>query len=524
MAKVGFELPNTAEVDETAWERIETLGCEVLKGRTYHRDAVLARAAGIAPEFLLRLAADHPVRLSEDADELSGAIERCQAAGLHVTVELTNEPNLMPHYREAGPEALLEDMRCLVAALRERWPDVPLIGPPLAVEPGEASPGSHLRFARVLLAPDALPVDGHALHHYWEGEAGRRSLAFWDHPWTLASLVPDRPVWITEVGDSSKDGWARKAPRLLEAMLRVDGDPRFAAFIIFIAVGTVEWERFVPPLEVCRWLRTELDAERRSRRSVGGSRTAPTATTERRMADHRVAFEAAGAFGSREGARPRLIVIHATRSGDAGNSPEQELQGTLRWFLDSRGRPDQRTWASAHDVIAADGTRHACLDPERMAWHAGYLNPFSIGIEVAQPTREAPFPEAQVAATAARVRQLCVEYGIPMVRVMSEAESGVIGHEDTAQGRALGKSDPGDAARGGRWDWGAFMALVGEEAGTEGVPGLPNTSEVQAYLDAAWGKTLETERTATALMRLQGEVRDYLILIKRELELRDRLH
>ena len=107
---------------------------------------------------------------------------------------------------------------------------------------------------------------------------------------------------------------------------------------------------------------------------------------------------------------------------------------------------------------------------------------------------------------------------------MSEAESGVIGHEDTAQGRALGKSDPGDAARGGRWDWGAFMALVGEEAGTEGVPGLPNTSEVQAYLDAAWGKTLETERTATALMRLQGEVRDYLILIKRELELRDRLH
>jgi len=206
-----------------------------------------------------------------------------------------------------------------------------------------------------------------ALHHYWEGEAGRRSLAFWDHPWTLASLVPDRPVWMTEVGDSSNDGWEQKAPRLLEAMLRVDGDPRFAAFIIFIAGGTVEWERFVPPLEVCPWLRTELDTEWGGRTLAtdrqGDQPVAPTGN----VADHREAFEAAGAFGSRERARPRLIVIHATRSGHSGNSPEQELQGTLRWFLDSHRRPDQRTWASAHDVIAADGTRHACLDPERMA-------------------------------------------------------------------------------------------------------------------------------------------------------------
>ncbi len=525
MAKVGFELPNTREVEEAAWQRVKALGCEVLKGRTYHSDAVLARAAALTPEFLLRLAADHPVRLPDDVDELSGAIGRCQAAGLHVTVELTNEPNLMSRYRDAGPETLLEDLRRFVAAFRDRWPKVALIGPPLAVEPDEASPDAHLRFARVS-APEALPVDGQALHYYWEGEAGRRSAAFWDHPWTLASLAGERPLWVTEAGDTSQGSWEQKAPRLLEAMLRVDGDPRFAAFVIFIAGGTVEWERFVPPVEVCRWLRASLDEDRRSRRGEGGSRTAPTGTTERGMADHRAAFEAAGAFDSRPStgsgrAVPRLIVIHATRSGRTGNPPERELQGTLRWFLDSRRRPDEGTWASAHDVIAADGTRHACLDPELMAWHAGYLNAFSIGIEVVQPTRDTPVTQAQIAATAARVRELCVGYGIPMVRVMSEAERGVIGHEDTAQGRALGKSDPGDAAHGGRWDWERFMTLLREEAEAHGRAPLGDESggRILAYLDAAWGKTEEAERAATALIRLQGEVRDYLILIKRELGL-----
>lgn len=73
-------------------------------------------------------------------------------------------------------------------------------------------------------------------------------------------------------------------------------------------------------------------------------------------------------YSSREGAGPRMIVLHYT--ADAG--------GAVDWFRDPRSR------ASAHFVLARDGSVVQMVDLDETAWHAGdyKINRESVGIEV----------------------------------------------------------------------------------------------------------------------------------------------
>lgn len=153
--------------------------------------------------------------------------------------------------------------------------------------------------------------------------------------------------------------------------------------------------------------------------------------------------------------RLRLIVIHSTRSGRTTQAdgspwtPEDELAATIGWF--------QNAWAqaSAHLVVAANGDWWYCVPWDRAAWHAGFLNQRSIGIELTQPTIENPFTDIQIARTAEAVRWLCNQFSIPPRHTKHDWQSGIIGHEETSQGRSYGKSDPGPL-----FPWEAFMGLV----------------------------------------------------------------
>lgn len=151
------------------------------------------------------------------------------------------------------------------------------------------------------------------------------------------------------------------------------------------------------------------------------------------------------------GTKPDLVIIHCTRSG-LDHIPDTELQRTLTWFKDPESE------ASAHLVQHDNGDWWYCVPWTRKAYGAGYLNNRALHIELVQAKADVPFSDIAIQRLGDAVVWLCGLYGIPKVRVMDETKSGIIGHEDTAQGRAAGKSDPGPM-----FDWPTFMRSIGGE-------------------------------------------------------------
>lgn len=137
------------------------------------------------------------------------------------------------------------------------------------------------------------------------------------------------------------------------------------------------------------------------------------------------------------------VIVHATRGGSA--TLEGELQATLNWFR----RPE--SYASAHYVIASDGTTYRCVQDDLVAWHAAEHNQTHIGVELVQPFPDTPYTTAQYTALAALLRDVASRYGFPLDR------QHIVGHEETPQGRRARKSDPG-----GQFDWARLMGLLKE--------------------------------------------------------------
>ncbi len=127
-------------------------------------------------------------------------------------------------------------------------------------------------------------------------------------------------------------------------------------------------------------------------------------------------------FGER---RPNMVIIHHTSNSDADDSLR-----TLR---------DPSRQVSAHYLIARDGRIFQLVDESKRAWHAGAsywggmtdLNSVSIGIEL-DNAGEQPYPETQIEALIALLRDLRQRWEIPVANFL--------GHGDVAPGR---KVDPG---------------------------------------------------------------------------------
>lgn len=135
-------------------------------------------------------------------------------------------------------------------------------------------------------------------------------------------------------------------------------------------------------------------------------------------------------YGDRRGQVPSLVVLHYTGMAD-GASARARLC-------------DPEAEVSAHWLIHEDGLTEALVPEELRAWHAGAgawqgqgdVNSRSIGIELVNPG-DRPFPEPQMAALEALLRDIMARWSIP--------PAGVIAHSDMAPDR---KIDPGP-----RFDW-----------------------------------------------------------------------
>lgn len=146
--------------------------------------------------------------------------------------------------------------------------------------------------------------------------------------------------------------------------------------------------------------------------------------------------------------RPRTlgIIIHSTRGNT--DSLEREYLATISHFLNPQAE------VSTHVVIGPRSICRMVADAD-LAWHARENNATHLGIELVHPRADWPFTDFEYEAAAEVVRGWCEKYSIPMEHVTSQSQPGIIGHDETEQGRRDGKSDPG-----GQFDWSHFMALV----------------------------------------------------------------
>lgn len=116
---------------------------------------------------------------------------------------------------------------------------------------------------------------------------------------------------------------------------------------------------------------------------------------------------------------------------------------------------DPQAKVSAHYLVEEDGRLFRLVAEDKRAWHAGIsswkgesdINARSIGVEIVNPGHEwgyRDFPEAQMRAVIALLKDICARHDIPATRVL--------GHSDVAPGR---KEDPGE-----RFPW-ARLAAAG---------------------------------------------------------------
>lgn len=192
---------------------------------------------------------------------------------------------------------------------------------------------------------------------------------------------------------------------------------------------------------------------------------------------------------------PTRVVIHATcpTIGFSGASAAGQALGTARYFAGGNAG------GSAHYVEDVAVETH-CVPDGTIAYHAP-PNQHSIGIEICAEggqyaqsyTRDqwlSPQAWPAVQRAAARTKELCQRFGIPMVKIsvadLLAGRHGICGHVDVSQAwHQSSHSDPGDG-----FPWDRFMAAVtGGAVPAAGPPVPAPVSTWQSLPDLAYGQT-----------------------------------
>lgn len=161
---------------------------------------------------------------------------------------------------------------------------------------------------------------------------------------------------------------------------------------------------------------------------------------------------------NRGGGKITAIVIHTMEAPEGPKTAEN----VATWFAGANAPK-----ASAHYNVDAYSIVQSVRDAD-IAWHAGPVNDWSIGIEHAGYAKQTPaewadhYSIAMLERSAKLVAQLCVRYAIPVRRLsaadLSRGERrGIFGHVDVTKGLTGGKghTDPGDS-----FPWMTYLALV----------------------------------------------------------------
>ena len=150
-----------------------------------------------------------------------------------------------------------------------------------------------------------------------------------------------------------------------------------------------------------------------------------------------------------------LIQLHATRSGRTwlGGNPwtmSDELQSARSWFASATNRvPGAPHEAAMCNVLVGDGTLTRVLPGDMAPHHSiGHADATGLSIEICQPLDSVPFLAVDLELAAAVCAEWSEKYGIP-IKVLpflngdNREAPGYVRHDRSAQGRRVGKTDPG---------------------------------------------------------------------------------
>lgn len=143
---------------------------------------------------------------------------------------------------------------------------------------------------------------------------------------------------------------------------------------------------------------------------------------------------------SRAGAKPVLIVVHATQSQNREGL--SDLQAIGAWFDNPAAQ------ASSH--VCTDGEGHSAryVRDQEKAWHCAGYNRVSLGIEQIGFAEYNRWSEAEQRETARWIARWSVMWGIPIQKGRVQADvarvirAGVVRHSELGAAGG-GHSDPG---------------------------------------------------------------------------------
>lgn len=124
------------------------------------------------------------------------------------------------------------------------------------------------------------------------------------------------------------------------------------------------------------------------------------------------------------------------------------------------------------------------VNDDCQAVHAGEHNLTHYGLELEQGVEADGFTLRQIEALVAVCKGYVKDFGVAPVHTLSSSASGFIGHQETAQGRRVGKSDPGAG-----FPWDGFISAVAGAVPLPVPPSLPTPQEVEhasTFLGAAY--------------------------------------
>jgi N-acetyl-anhydromuramyl-L-alanine amidase AmpD len=167
-----------------------------------------------------------------------------------------------------------------------------------------------------------------------------------------------------------------------------------------------------------------------------------------------------------------LIVVHTAEAGETKSTAEN----VGNWFASQ----PKGTNTSAHYVVDNDSVVQ-CVEDKDIAWHAGPVNGYSIGVEHAGYAAQTPeqwadaYSIAMLERSAELVGGLCAKYGIPVVKLTpadlkDRTKRGICGHVDVTNGLQGGKGhqDPGPS-----FPWAYYLDRVRAYAGDVGKSSPP---------------------------------------------------
>ena len=189
------------------------------------------------------------------------------------------------------------------------------------------------------------------------------------------------------------------------------------------------------------------------------------------------------------------ILWHSTRGGQ-GYDGATELSAYRNWVISPNNRNGGAPalgiapYAGIASYGIGPGQILQCVPDDHIpAWSSWPSDETKLSVEVAQSNRGQAIETATIAECVRFARAAADAYGFPLERRWPDddnAWTGMAGHEDTVQGRASGKSDPGPEF------WEPFMAALAEEG--------PMSTDERAVVAAAWGDYGRMRRVYAALL------------------------